>query len=145
MKNAKPSPQIRPAPGLVALFEKNNPKISPNSDAKIRLSGVHEASIALHSNPPAKPTRSPSKESIQTGDNVFFVVRGPGAIAVVSWFISSLISWFGAGILFQIDGLNDVTRKEKFHRPIHQDANLPLQSRQFCEIDPSPHGPCQQA
>src|ERR1700756_5758154 len=126
MKNASPSPQMRPAPGLVALFEKNNPKISPNSDARTRLRSVHEPSADLQSNPPAKPMRSPSRESIQTGDNVFCVVRGPRAIGVVSWFISSLGSFLASGtrILFQIDGLNDVTGKEKFHRPIHQDANF---------------------
>jgi len=70
------------------------------------------------------------------GDSAF-ALSGPGAVPLVSWFI--------ARILFQIDGLNDVARKEKLHRPIHQDANFAFQSRQFCKIDSSPHGPCQQA
>src|SRR5262249_37655764 len=46
--------------------------------------------------------------------------------------------------LLQIDRLHDVAREEKFDRPVHQYANLTLQSWQLGKIDPPPHEPSQQ-
>src|SRR5215472_4832684 len=48
-------------------------------------------------------------------------------------------------LLFQIDRLHDVAREEKLYRPIHQHANLALETRQLGQIDSPPHEPGQQA
>ena len=45
----------------------------------------------------------------------------------------------------QIYRLHDVARKEKLDGPIHQHANLALETRQLGQIDPPPHEPGQQA
>src|SRR5260370_36017697 len=135
-RNAEPRPQMSPAPGLSVLLENNKPKTSPNNAARSRSRRVQGSSAPFASKPPAKPVTRPSKASIRTGECIV-VTSCPDAISFVSWSIVQT--------LFQINGLNDVTRKKELDRPIHQDANLTFRPRQLCEIDPSPHGPCQQA
>src|SRR3974377_1361297 len=48
------------------------------------------------------------------------------------------------GLLLQIDRLHNVAREKKFNRPVHQYANLALQSWQLGKVDPPPHEPGQQ-
>src|SRR5271156_4283068 len=45
----------------------------------------------------------------------------------------------------KLNGLNNVSREKQLERPRHQHPDLPLQSRQFRNINPSPDKPGEKA
>src|SRR6516164_29057 len=47
-------------------------------------------------------------------------------------------------LLLQIDRLHNVAREKEFNRPVHQYADLALQSWKLGKINPPPHKPGQQ-
>src|SRR5260370_958798 len=64
--NAHATPQINPAPGLVARWEKNRLKASPKRLPSNTPCASEVVSSALRRAPPAAPRLSPSRGSIQT-------------------------------------------------------------------------------
>src|SRR5208282_5736836 len=112
-RKAAPSPQINPAPELVARCAKKRPRPSPNRAPSTVPLTRDEARTILPSAPPAPPTKRPSSASIQLKELAASFTCAP-TFKPENTDFSSL----------QIDGLNDVAREEKFNRPIYKDANL---------------------
>src|SRR4029077_13514927 len=117
-RKAAPSPQINPAPELVARGAKKRPKASPNrAPSKVPLASDVVRS-ALPSAPPAPPTARPSSGSLQSKDLAPLFICA-ARIELEGMDLSSL----------QVDRLNDIARKEEFDRPVHKYANLSFQPR----------------
>src|ERR1700720_4893097 len=74
-RKAVPSPQINPAPELVARGAKKRPKASPNSVPSKGPLTSDVGRSALPSAPPAPPTARPSSGSIQSKDLVPLFLR----------------------------------------------------------------------
>src|SRR3984957_3298484 len=67
-RKAAPSPQINPAPELVARYAKRRPKASPKREPSIIPRAGEVARSALPSAPPAPPTARPQRGSTQSND-----------------------------------------------------------------------------
>src|SRR3984957_15558116 len=67
-RKAAPSPQINPAPELLARYAKRWPKASPNREPSIIPRAGDVARSALPSAPPAPPTARPQRGPTQWND-----------------------------------------------------------------------------
>src|SRR5260370_27178587 len=147
-RNADPTPQINPAPGLVARGAKNRTKASPKKLPSKTPCAGDVVSSALRKAPPTAPRPNPSRGSIQTEpatpatscalieDSDADIIRTPsqGLYRRAS----------PVGLLLKIDGLDDISREEKFDSPVHQHTDFPLYPWQFRQVDAAPHQPSQQ-
>src|ERR1700676_432500 len=48
------------------------------------------------------------------------------------------------GVSSEIDRLHDIAREQRFHDPIHDDAQLPFSTGKFGEVNRAPHQPCKE-
>src|SRR5215469_7004270 len=76
-RNADPTPQINPAPGVVARWAKNRPKASPKKLPSKRPCASDVVRSALRKAPPNAPNPNPSKGSIQTDSATLATSCGP--------------------------------------------------------------------
>src|SRR6266849_4006798 len=138
--NAHATPQINPAPGLVARWEKNRLKASPKRLPSNTPCASEVVSSALRRAPPAAPRLSPSRGSIQTQ----LATPGP-AWARIEDSDAAMIKTPTAGLLPQINGLDNISWEEKLDGPVHQHPDFPLYTWKFRQIDTAPHQPGEQA
>src|SRR5271166_2347829 len=136
MRNAAASPQIKPAPALVARRAKRMPNTRPNAPPTAMPWVIGVPSARLCNVPPPRPTPRPRAGPIRTE-----------LFGLVSTFSNAndLVADILLSLLSQIDGLNNIFWEKQLHRPVHQYANLAFQSRQLAQINAPPHQPCQQS
>src|SRR5215469_16343665 len=120
MRNAAASPQINPAPAVVARRAKRMPNTKPNAPPTARPCVIGVPNARLCNVPPPTPTTRPSAWSVRT--------QLPGLASIFSS-ASDSIADILRYLLSQVDGLDDVLREEQLHRPVHQHADLAFQPR----------------
>src|SRR5258705_9582086 len=132
-KNEEAKPQISPAPGLVARRAKNNPKASPKAAPTSPPEESDVFSTTLWSKPPETPSTRPTKVSTRReSDRATSRVT---ALDSVSGTLSPLL---------QTNRLDDIPRKKKVDRPVHEHSNFALQTGQFRKVDSPPQEPSEQ-
>src|ERR1700740_2265990 len=141
--NANPRPQINPAPGLVARWEKNRLKASPKRPPSNTPCASGVVSSAPRKAPPIAPRPSPSRGSIQTNP----ATRGlacPRTEDSDAAMISAPTKDSCRRPLPKINGLDNISWKEKLDGPVHQHTNFPLYAWQLRQVDAAPHQPGEQ-
>src|SRR5271166_718937 len=144
MRNAAASPQIKPAPALVARRAKRMPNPSPNSPPTASPCEIGVPSAKLCIPPPPSPAIRPRAGSTHAQLLVCISSAGSDPVADMSGSLLSQVV-LSQVALSQVDGLDDVFREEEFHRPIHQYSNFAFQSRQLSQINSPPHQPREQS
>src|SRR5882724_11030731 len=147
-RNADPTLQINPAPGLVARWAKNRPKASPQKPPSKTPCASDVVNSALRKAPPIAPRPNPSRGSIQVESPTLATSCRPIEDSDADIIRTPSQGFYRRpstlGLLLQINGLDDISREKEFHGPVHQHTDLPFYSRKFRQIDAAPHKPGQQ-
>src|SRR5271155_513103 len=104
-KNARPTPHVNPAPGLVALSLRASPNNVPQSAPNAGPAMFEDKPSRHNRTPPQLPTVSPTRAAITASRDGF----------TMSCFLS-----------FQVDRLHNIPREEKLDAPIEQYTDLSL-------------------